>query len=104
MSIHLFNDGTELDVLGDLIPYIKMKKYKPSNLPILDIKNNGLDIALDSPRYLAADTSFPVVVMEKDGEYHLIDGRHRTLKLLNKGEHQISAYILSEYEIDLFRR
>lgn len=102
--IHIFEDGRTLNVLRDLVPYIKYKGIEPRRVCISSITCNGLDISEESPRYKAADVSFPVVLQTTTTGYKLIDGRHRLLKKINTGHSVISAYVLSEYEINLFKK
>tara|TARA_Y100000593_G_scaffold75007_1_gene138261 strand:- start:10373 stop:10696 length:324 start_codon:yes stop_codon:yes gene_type:complete len=105
MSIHNCEDGSKVDILNDLIPYIKYKGYEPVQvLTHYLIPADGLNIDENSPRYKAANTKYPLIAIEKDDWFKLVDGRHRLKKLMNERQMTCSVYFITEDELDLFKR
>ena len=102
--IHLMENGGVVDVIKDLLPYIKYKNYYPQTVRVDQIIHKGLDIPETSIRYKMADTKYPLVLQKGEKGYKLVDGRHRLLKLLKQGSQIANAFVLEEYEINLFRK
>lgn len=101
---HHHKDGGVVDVRGQLIPYIKMKGLLPYTIPIclIDCLTSGVDEG--GVRYNLADTKYPIIVYLEGGRYSLVDGRHRIVKTLARGEQHINAYVLRKEEVGLFRK
>ena len=71
---------------------------KPEEVDIASVKGGTKDSPGFSEEKLAkVDTSYPILV---DSEMNLVDGRHRKLKLLTRGEKKINVIVLTKADID----
>ena len=91
-----------------VIDLIKFRNTVPEHLHIDEIAHKELDsINISGARYIAADTRFPVLVVEGmqnpyNKKYRLIDGRHRLLKTIREGKTELRVYVVSESDVMQF--
>ena len=91
-----------------VIDLIKVRNTVPEHLHIDEIAHKELDsINISGARYIAADTRFPVLVVEGmqnpyNKKYRLIDGRHRLLKTIREGKTELRVYVVSESDVMQF--
>lgn len=91
-----------------VIDLIKFRNAVPVHLHIGEIAHKELDsIDINGGRYIAADTRFPVLVVEGmqnpyNKKYRLIDGRHRLLKTINEGKAELRVYVVTESDVMQF--
>lgn len=99
--IHYTDDGYEVDILGKVLPYLRYKGYTPTIVRVSDLTHKGLDIDTDSPRFLAANPNYPLVVLKHN--LFVVDGRHRLKKHLIEGNEWVSCYLIEQEIINLFK-
>ncbi len=87
---------------------IEDRNLKSEKIFINDIFHKELDsIKLNNRRYIAADTSYPCILLNdlsnpENKKYRMIDGRHRLLKTLLQGKNFINGYVLSFADVEPF--
>lgn len=89
-------------VFPDLVKNLKRIGRQPVILNIADFAVKQLDVNLESIRFRMADTKYPIVVLQEGDRLRLIDGRHRLVKLIERGETEINAYIVTWEDISPF--
>lgn len=105
MSIHLAGDGFYVDILGELVPYIKYKGIPVQEVDIDSLTHNGFDnISTSSVRFISAKTKYPLVVVDEGGLLRVVDGRHRLLKLKVEGKLVAPVYIINMETLNKFKR
>jgi hypothetical protein len=88
------NRATIHEVLADL-----------QNEPVVSLKLDDLDhipsVLIEEHRREVADLSFPIIVVEKDGEFQsILDGHHRRQKAIDENRQHILAKVFRGEVID----
>ena len=114
MKMHIMKDDfqlydcvTSIDC-NEVFKKIKNENIKSELIRIEDICYKDIsNIDTNSTRYLEADTSYPVVLLDglstrnkNNKKYRMIDGRHRLLKLLKDDNCWIKAYVIPFSDIE----
>lgn len=72
----------------------------PIDLLIPEFKNGTSDEPDDSEDFIArsekSDLKVPIIVLNKDGKYFIIDGRHRVAKAIRNSMKTIKAWIIND--------
>ena len=106
-DFQLYDCVTSID-MAEVFKKIKNENIQSEFIRIDDIHYKNIsNINTSSIRYIEADISYPVVLIEglsmynKDNKkYRMIDGRHRLLKLLNDNIAWVKAYIIPFSDIE----
>ena len=87
----------------DLVKLMKLLEDRPSS--IIDLPSKGVDrssrTGFSAKRYAAADTDYPIILDEATGV--VLDGRHRVLKLRDKGAKTVSAVYATPEDLEAAR-
>ena len=83
--------------------YIKYKKHPVTPVKIEELIHKELhSIDKASLRYKAADTDYPILVVDYTDHLRVIDGRHRIAKTLERGHSKIDCYVIDSTILDKF--
>jgi len=82
--------------IGDIVDYIG---NDVRNISVSDLQNklkSQLDrVIKDEERIMKADLQYPIILVQKDGEFsYILDGNHRLAKAILTGEKYIKAKVL----------
>lgn len=97
----ILDEDTQLDCMP-LYRLSKARKAKPIEIPVHEVAYKPTDsISSVSIRYLMADVNQPSLLCIGMGNpygkpYRMLDGRHRLLKRINKGQSTVLAYVVEE--------
>ena len=89
----LDEDGNPIATIQEVL--IALKDDPVVKIDVADIKGLRRNVVVEQHRLDAADTSYPIIIVEKTGGYqYILDGHHRLQRAINEKQPRVPAKIL----------
>ena len=89
----LDEDGNPIATIQEVLSVLEDQPVV--KIDVADIKRLRKDVVIDQHRLDAADTSYPIIIVEKTGgSQYILDGHHRLQKAINEKQPRVPAKIL----------
>ena len=89
----LDEDGNPIATIQEVL--IALKDEPVVKIDVADIKGLRRNVVVEQHRLDAADTSYPIIIVEKTGGYqYILDGHHRLQRAINEKQPRVPAKIL----------
>ena len=89
----LDEDGNSIATIQEVLSVLEDQPVL--SIDVADIKRLRKNVVIDQHRLDAADTSYPIIIVEKTGgSQYILDGHHRLQKAINEKQPRVPAKIL----------
>ena len=89
----LDEDGNPIATIQEVLSVLEDQPVV--KIDVADIKRLRKNVVIDQHRLDAADTSYPIIIVEKTGgSQYILDGHHRLQKAINEKQPRVPAKIL----------